>query len=142
MDKEVSMDKDPDFYLASVDTGPPINPRKCFVEEKLLYEGRGDIVLLIRIEPPIVSAPQWSPPAPTLSEAVVAARFMGGKLDPINEWPMDVYICRVMNDQIKGSGHISGKDISNEYWGELYRTFEEADKYVQVHRQYYGGRGI
>jgi hypothetical protein len=112
------------------------------VEEKLLYEGRGDIALLIRIDPPIIPAPTWPPPMHTLSEALVLARFVGGTLDPINHWPMHVYVCRIVNEQFKGSGRVSGKDVSLEYWGELYPTFEDADKAVELARRDYDGCGI
>jgi len=125
-----------------LDTDPPINPRKCFIEEKLVFEGPNATALLIRIDPPIISAPQWAPPATTLSEAVVVAKFVGATLDPINEWPMYVYICSIVNDQFEGSGRVSSKDVSNDYWGELYPTFEDADKAVEVHRRYDGGLGV
>lgn len=135
-------DKVPDFYIASVDTGPVINPRKCFLKEKLVFEGRGDIVLLIEIEPPIIHPSYWRPPSIMVKEAVVAAHFVAEKLDPINKWPMDVYIYRIVNEQFKGSGSVSPTDLVNQYLGELYPTLEDAEKNVEKYRRIYGEPGI
>ena len=69
---------------------------------------------------------------------MLATRLKGDTIDPVSEWPLDVYICHILNDQFKGTGKVSAKDLSIEYWGEIYPTLEDAEKWIEPYRRLSG----
>ena len=117
------------FYLASAESRPTLAPRKCFVAERLVAtEGRDDY-LRVKIEPPIIGQP-YGMRDKNIEDVVLATRYAGTTLHPINEWPMTVFVCRIVNENIRHSGKASAKDLEVIVIGELYRTFDEADKSI------------
>ncbi len=128
--KDATMnERQPDFYLGSTETTPPIEPRKCFILERLRSVWGRDLVR-VKLDPPIVKAPFWPNVSDELEEAVLQARFEGQNIDPVSEWPLAVHIAKIIHDKIKGSGFIGRGDVRVEYWGEIYRTVEEAEKWI------------
>ena len=119
----------PDFYLGSIETGPPIEPKKCFILERMQSDW-GPELLRVQVVPPIVKAPAWQFVSDRLDELVLQARLSGQTIDPVSNWPLPVYICRIANDKIKGSGRAAARDIVVEYWGEIYPTLEDAVKSI------------
>jgi len=124
------MEQEPKFYLASTDSSPALAPRKCFVEEKLAaIEGRDDY-LRVRIEPPIIGQP-YGLGDKDIEDVVLATRYAGTTLHPISEWPMVVFVCRIVNEKIRYSGKASAKDLEVILIGELYPTLMEADESIK-----------
>jgi hypothetical protein len=123
------MGQEPSFYLASAESRPTLAPRKCFVEERLVaVEGRDDY-LRVRIEPPIIGQP-YGLGEKDIEDVVLATRYAGTTLHPISEWPMTVFVCRIVNDKIRHSGKASAKDLEVILIGELYRTLAEAEESI------------
>jgi hypothetical protein len=118
------MRQDPDFYLASADSRPALAPRGCFLEERLAVHGRDDY-LRVRIEPPIVGQP-FGLQENDIDDVVLAARYAHTTLHPVSEWPMTVFVCRIVNDNIRHSGTASAKDVEVIVIGELYRSLSAA----------------
>lgn len=124
------MEKEPAFYLASTDSSPALAPRKCFVEERLVAaEGRDDY-FRVRIEPPIIGQP-YGLGEKDIEDVVLATRYAGTTLHPISEWPMIVFVCRIVNDKIRHSGKASASDLDVILIGELYPTLAEANESIK-----------
>jgi hypothetical protein len=106
---------------------PLLGPRKCFVEERLSAETvhPRDDYLRVRIEPPIIGQP-YGLGDKDIEDVVLATRYVGSTLHPINEWPMPVFVCRIINEKIRHSGKASAKDLEVILIGELYPTLIEA----------------
>jgi len=122
------MNHEPDFYLTSSDSRPALGPRKCFIEERLAGR-RGDDYLRVRIDPPIIGQP-YGLGENDIEDVVLATRYAATTLHPISEWPMTVFVCRIVNDRIRHSGKASSKDIAVILIGELYTSLCEATQRV------------
>jgi hypothetical protein len=123
------MEKEPAFYLASGETAAPFGPIKCFVEERLSGRKEGDDYLRVRIEPPIIGQP-YGLGEKDIEDVVLATRYAGSTLHPINEWPMVVFVCRIVNEKIRGTGKASAEDLEVILIGELYQTLAEAEESI------------
>ncbi len=110
---------EPAFYIASVDTIPLLAPRACYPIRRIRTRKRDDF-LLTRVTPPIPAAKV------DLSEVVLAAHYQGDTLFPINSWPMHVYVCRVLNDEIARTGQATPDDLEIVYWAELFPNLSQA----------------
>ena len=119
------MGQEPTFYLASRETAAPLGPMKCFVEERLSGRKEGDDYLRVRIEPAIIGQP-YGLGDKDIEDVVLATRYAGSTLHPINEWPMVVFVCRIANEKIRGAGKASARDLEVILIGELYPTLAEA----------------
>ncbi len=113
-----------DFYMVSADTEPLMGPRACRIEERLLAE-RDDWLLLVRVEPPL--------PTGRTSEAewLLASRWKGETLVPMSSWPIGVLVCPLPSPEVKGSGRVSRKDLTIDYWAELYPSRQEAEESLE-----------
>lgn len=123
------MGEEPAFYLVSRETAAPFGPIKCFVEERLLGRKEGDDYLRVRIEPPIIGQP-YGLGERNIEDVVLATRYAGSTLHPINEWPMTVFVCRIVNEKIRHSGRASAEDLEMILIGELYPTLAEANESI------------
>jgi hypothetical protein len=121
------MNQEPSFYLASVDSYPTLAPRSCFVEERLSVQEERDDYLRVRIEPPIQGQP-FGRGERLVKDVVLATRYAGTTLPPISEWPMTVFICRIVNDSIRNSGKASAQDVEVMLIGELYNSLSAAQE--------------
>lgn len=121
------MTRKPAFYLVSADSLPLLLPRRCYVEERLTAETRWprDDYLRVVIEPPIIGQP-YGLGDRDIEDVFLATRYVGATLHPIGEWPMVVFVCRIVNAEIRYSGRASGRDIDVMLIGELYPTQDEA----------------
>jgi hypothetical protein len=123
------MEKEPAFYLTSTDCEPVLEPTKCFTEERLIAAESRDDYLRVRIEPSIIGQP-YGLGEKNIEDVVLATRHAGTTLHPVTEWPMTVFVCRIVNERVRHSGRVSAKDLEMILIGELHRTFAEADKWV------------
>ncbi len=122
----------PDFYLASGETVPLLAPRACFIEERLVAAENRDDYLRVQIDPPIVGQ-HLGLGDHDIEEVVLATRHAETTLHPISEWPTMVYICDIVNEKIRGSGHASAKDLRILLIGDLHRTSQDADRWIGYH---------
>ena len=128
------MRQEPTFYLASTDCSPALAPRKCFVEERLTSAERRDDYLRIRIEPPIIGQP-YELGEQDIEDLVLATRYADTTLYPISEWPMIVFVCRVVNEKIRHSGRVSANDLEVILIGELYPTLAQANESLRYEKR-------
>lgn len=120
---------EPAFYLASAESRPTLAPRKCLIEERLVAEERRDDYLRVRIEPPIIGQP-YGLGDKDIEDVVLATRYSGTTLHPVSEWPMTVFVCRIVNEKIRYSAKASAKDLEVILIGELYPTLLEANQSI------------
>ncbi|MBU0492490.1 MAG: hypothetical protein KKA73_20095 [Chloroflexi bacterium] len=123
------MEREVTFYLASADSSPALAPRRCFFEERHAAIEERDDYLRIRIEPPIVGQP-YGLGEHNINDVILATRHAGTTLHPVSEWPMMVFVCRIINEQIRHSGKASANDLEMILIGELYRTWNEANESI------------
>lgn len=129
------MKQEPSFYLASTDSSPAFAPRRCFIEEELVVNGERDNYLRVRIEPAIIGQP-YGLGDKDIEDVVLATRYAGSTLHPVNEWPMIVFVCRIVNQNIRHSGKASAKDLELILIGELYQTLAAAQEAIKNEERY------
>ena len=129
------MKQEPSFYLASTDSSPASAPRRCFIEEELVVNGERDNYLRVRIEPAIIGQP-YGLGDKDIEDVVLATRYAGSTLHPVNEWPMIVFVCRIVNQNIRHSGKASAKDLELILIGELYQTLAAAQEAIKNEERY------
>lgn len=110
-------------YLSSRDSLALAAPRRCVPVRRLLG-GTPTQYLLASIDPP-VEVPQMGSPGPLLQEVILAPRFVGETLFPIRTWPVFVHVAR-LDGPYPADDRIQDDQVESLYWGELYRTEEEA----------------
>lgn len=117
----------PIFYLSSGDYAILARPRACYAVGRLRWKQRDDW-LRIRVSPPIPTHPKSggdSADEMDLLEVVIATRHAGRTLFPINEWPLFVFVCELLKAPDE-DGNLSDDALRLLYWGELYRTEQDA----------------
>ena len=124
------MENNFDFYLTSMEIEPILNPRGCAILQTLWSEERQDYFLRIRIEPPI-NGREFYNEQNEIDELVVAARYLGSKLLPISEFPITVYVCYLVNKEVRQTSLVSRKDLQILFIGELYSSLEEAERAIR-----------
>jgi hypothetical protein len=125
IDGDAMMDEKPDFYLVSCETAVPFGPIACFVIERLTGRKEGDDFLRVRIEPSLVGQTN-GPGDKDIEDLVLATRHTGSSLHPVNEWPMMVFVCRILNASVRGSGTASVPDLEVLLIGEVHETLADA----------------
>jgi hypothetical protein len=123
------MNRTPSFYLVSVETMPYIDPRACHLLEVLRSQERQDDFLRVQIVPPLEHAQNHN-------EVVLATRYIGSSLNPISEWPIDVYVCRILNASIRNSGKVSSRDLQILFIGQLLPSLKEAEEFLDKFRRW------
>lgn len=122
------MPNKPDFYLTSTDSF--FEPRACFIQKRIMIEGKTNDILVVRISPNIIGQP-YGLGGNNIDYVALSVRFAGSTLFPINEWPMYVHVYRIINDDFMNLTKISPNEIQRIIWGELYETQDEASSVTE-----------
>ena len=117
-------DEQPPFYLSSGDYLSLEEPRDCYPVSRLRWRQRDDL-LRIRVFPGIRSLDCEKNDDPDLFEVVIGTRHAGRTLFPINQWPLFISISQLLSEPDE-DGKIPDEALKQLYWGELYRTKEDA----------------
>lgn len=130
------MDKIPDFYLTCMETSNVFDVRACYVEHRVKIKNRNEY-LLVQISPPI----QQYNDEKYVNKVVLAVRFSGSTLFPINEWPMNVYVCKILNEEAINTDTASINDLKIILWGSLFKSFDDAKHATEIYaKQIEGNR--
>lgn len=115
----------PDFYLASTEHEDFVEPRACWTVGRTSAFGRNDC-LVVRVEPSVIGQP-YGLGEKDFEYLILASRFAGSTLLPINEWPLHVYVSGLK----AAPGKESYEEAEYEYlaWAELYPTLERASRH-------------
>lgn len=114
LESAVFMEQSIDFYLAPYDPDSAFLPKSCIIERRLIAEGRDDF-LLVKVIPSF----QIRNRTIDVDEVVLAPRFQGDTLFPINTWPLHVHVCFILNQDNIRDGEVSARDLKIQYWGIL-----------------------
>lgn len=123
------MCREPSFYLASSDSSPALTPRNCWIEEELVSSEGRDNYLRVRIDPPIVGQP-FGLGDTDIEDVILATRYVGSTLQPVSEWPMAVFVCRILEAGIRGTGRAAATDLEVILIGELYQNLANAHRAI------------
>ena len=114
----------PDFYLASTESSMLSAPRRCWRLKRLGSAKRNDL-LLVRIAPRLPAVRDVAPGA-DMSLVLLATRYVGNSLFPINRWPMEVHVAVPLVGDPQHRETIAADEFKSVAWAELYRTEEDA----------------
>jgi hypothetical protein len=117
------MDK-PDFYLVSIEGYREGEPRSCKRIKRMRSDHRDDF-LLIRVEPPLIGQ-SFGLGGEDIDTLAVATKHVGASLFPINEWPIYVYVLRLLIENPEEREQVHDNEFECIDWAALYRTEEEA----------------
>ncbi|MDR1779057.1 MAG: hypothetical protein LBR14_04860 [Clostridiales Family XIII bacterium] len=113
----------PDFYLTCIEVNYVFDVRSCYIERRLRIGNNNDY-LLTRVCPPIL--PDYE--TIEVSQVLLAVRFVGSTLFPINEWPMEVYVCKMLDEAAILTGTATASDFEVILWGRLHKSYDEAKR--------------
>lgn len=112
----------PDFYLFSFE-GYHLDdfPRACFMLKRL-YGKRLDGYMLCDISPIIIGQSYGNQ---HIQQVIIANRLDGTSLFPISEWPMAVYVMRLLNENAEFKEVIDKTDVDLIAWAEIFKRKED-----------------
>jgi hypothetical protein len=119
----------PDFYLSAAGEYTPLaDVRSCW-RGKRLRDGHRDDYLEITIDPPLIGQ-LFGLGATAISRLLIASRLRGFSLFPVNEWPVPVYIVRILDDHIVESGYFTAGQVQLIAWGMIYESLAQKIGYT------------
>ena len=115
----------PDFFLSTAgETDLLAVPRACWARARLSDCVRDDY-MAIDIDPPL----PWKRSClgvVDVTQLLISTRLHGQTLYPIAEWPVFVYIARIIDSRILIMHAFKPGQVELIAWGALFRTLEEA----------------
>ena len=115
---------EPDFYLSSSEGYGLEIPRRCWRVRRISTDSRDDL-LLLKIDPPLIGQ-KYGLGSHDIDLILVATRYDGSSLFPINEWPVFVHVIRSLIDNPEQRNKLSHGEFESIAWAEIYRTEEDA----------------
>lgn len=115
----------PDFYLFSTE-GYNLDdmPRACFKRQRLYSNNRRDGFMLCDITPPLIGQ-NYGLGDKDIHQLIFANRLQNESLFPVSNWPICIYVARVLNARVQTTPFVDESDIEPIGLAELYR--EQAD---------------
>lgn len=130
----VLMDRAPDFFMSTAgEYGPLAAPRACWARARLRDTVRDDY-MLIDIEP-VLEGQSFGLGAADITRLVISSRLRGQTLYPISEWPLSVYVARVVDDIVLESHAFTREQVELIAWGTLFHTREEASEQARRYQR-------
>jgi hypothetical protein len=124
------MDRPPDFFMSTAGEYESLAaPRACWERARLRDVVRDDH-MLIDIEPGLTGQ-RFGLGSVDITQLIISARHRGETLYPISEWPLFVYVARILDRAIIESLSFTREQIELLAWGALFRTREEALDHAQ-----------
>ncbi len=119
----------PDFYLTTAGEYHPLTePRACWTSRRLQDDIREDY-MLIEFDPPLIGQ-SFGLGDKDIDQVLIATRLQGFSLYPPTEWPIPVYVIRILESAIAAAGRFGKEQVELIAWGMLFRTREEARMYA------------
>lgn len=110
----------PDFFLASSEGYRLEEPRSCKRIKRIRSDNRNDL-LLVKVEPPLIGQP-YGLGGRDIDTLLVATRYEGDSLFPIQEWPVFVHVARLLIENSEQREQIHDNEFESIAWAELYAT--------------------
>lgn len=81
--------------------------------------------MLVAIEPAL-EGQRFGLGATDIEHLIIGTRAQGQRLFPMSQWPVSVYVARVLDDALLRTQEFTHHQVELIAWGMLYRTHEEA----------------
>ena len=126
-DDNMNVEK-PDFFLTCTELRYVFKTRSCYVQ-RVVDVGQMAGCLLSKIVPEICIFDEKNYKNIVADTVVFAPRFLGSSLNPINEWPIYVYVCKITAKEKMAPSIVSftKEDLQIILWGTLFKTYKEAE---------------
>ena len=121
------MEGTPNFWMTAAGEGGRdlARPRACRVRGHLRNLANTKS-LLVHVDPPVIGQP-FGLGGQDIDELVLSPRHRGAVLDPPSEWPLYVYVHRLLDgDVVRDLAISSAKQIEPVTWAMLFRREDEA----------------
>jgi len=122
--------KNLDFYLASTESDNLQEVRECRLIKQVKTRYQNE-VMLITINPPIAGEP-YGLGSKLIDTVMTTPRHQGRTLFPVSQWPLSVYVVRLLVDFQKIDNIVYKGEYELIDWAELYKTREEAIRIISV----------
>lgn len=121
---------EPDFFLSSAGEYRPLTrPRACWIKARLRDPVRDDY-MLVEIQPVLVGQ-SFGLGDQDISRLILSTRFQGFTLYPITEWPSNVYVTRILDEDVLRTFSFTKEQIELISWAALFQTLVDAEAYVR-----------
>jgi hypothetical protein len=110
---------EPDFYLITGERSEPNVPTACWALKRLTDSKRDDY-MLVTISPEIIGQ-KFGLGARNIERLILSTRLIGTSLYPIQQWPCQVYVMRIKNEDILTKGRFDAADVEMISWGTLHK---------------------
>ncbi len=87
--------------------------------------------MLVAVEPPVIGQP-YGQGSEDIYYLLLATRWQGQTLWPISQWPTHAYVLRMLSKSAIEQPEIDQSQAQLIEWGELHRTYEDANRYRGV----------
>jgi hypothetical protein len=114
------------FYLSSLESVRFETVRECRFADMLVFD-TGKNAAVACLQPPVIGQ-DFNCPA-DLQRVILAPRHEGVSIDPISEFPCFVFIA-ITHEGRELQSPIRSDDLEIIGWGELYRTYDDAENHV------------
>jgi hypothetical protein len=119
------MQQSPDFFLSCAGEYKPLSePRACWAKARLRNAARDDY-MLIEIKPPLIGQP-FGLAGEDITQLIISTRLQGDTLYPITQWPVSVYVSRILDGTILTTRSFKSNQVELIAWGMIFRTHEAA----------------
>ena len=118
-------ERDPIFYLTTAGEYKLLSkPRACWFVRRLRDVNRDDY-MLVRIDPPLIGQP-FGLGATDITTLVLSTRHLGFSLYPVNGWPTNVYVARIVDPRVLDAESFTHEQVELIAWGEIFNDLEKA----------------
>lgn len=119
------MEQSPDFFLSCAGEYRPLRePRACWAKARLRNATRDDY-MLIEIKPPLIGQ-AFGLAGKDIRQLIISTRLQGHTLYPITQWPLSVYVTRILDETILRTLSFKNNQVELIAWGMIFRTLEAA----------------
>jgi hypothetical protein len=113
-----------DFFLGSSEhRGEWSHTRACQVERKVI-DNEGREYLWVKIDPP-VTGQRYGLGEKNLTDVLLLPHVKGTSLFPISEFPLQVYIYRVLDYEVLKDLFCCSSNLELAAWGEIYASRDD-----------------
>jgi hypothetical protein len=114
------------FYLSSLESVRFATVRECRVADMFIFD-TGKAAAVAEIQPPVIGQ-DFNRPG-DLQTVVLVPRHENVSIDPVSEFPCFVFIA-ITREGYELKSPIRSDDLEIIGWGELYRTYHDAENHV------------
>ena len=108
------------YFLSSLESSRFTETRTCVFRKRMRFPTGKDAVL-VEISPPVIG-PDFGLGDNEIDLLVLANRYEGATLFPIDKFPCHIFITRPLVEGIEERDEVRKEELEILAWGELYPT--------------------